>query len=1278
MKKAMILMLCIVVCALLTLSVTAATEAPAACQVCDVQQNWTVMPGSFAALTEGHYHYYLNQNMTPDQLIVPENVTICLDLNGNSIQTDGRAISIGANAVLNLMDSITGETGYVCGSTGANNAAGGTITVENGGQLNLYSGTVKFQKDDEGLGLCRGVVELESGSQMQVFGGRVEGGQLVAGTLPDQGTGGAIYMAANSKLILSGGEITSGIVPEGSEGSCVYASSGTSKVILTGTARVEEICGTFLQENLTISGIYTGYARLRSVASAPPSIGTVVGTLVDADISNANLFCINAEGFAVKKSDNTLVLAKFVPTARQHMCAHCKDIALWTSYANGSGLLKQAGHHHLYLSEKYTGKQISPNADAEICLDLYGNDIYSDGRAFYVREKGKFHVMDTVGGSSVTATSSNSNPSGGMAAVYKSAVLDIYSGEYTAIQDGTGAGIGTAGAIYMTSSSTVNLYGGTIRGTDLVMSTSSLSNNGCGAAIYMSPKSSLNVFGGEILSGTLPEGGKGKCVYVDATTAKVNVYGNGTVEELYCLTNSKHLTVYGVYTGTAGILFADNITVRENMEVGTCVDADISGANLQCLNGTGYSLINRDGALVTSSFSMNIVAAVYNPDKVTYYDSLQAAIDACTGGYVKLLKTTQQTATAEKDLYIDTNGYSAAVTLSEGVTLYGFDSQTDDYTVKDGKYGKLTVTGGTVKGLPEESEFAQDNYLAVTEDGKVSFHRVTLQIYAMSLRAAKAGIYYKSYFLGDEVAAQKIATFGVALSAWETPNSANMQTHCKYSVFTGFESGANGNPDTVSSTLLKGILKPTNAEPFNWSNLNTKVYGRAYAKTSDGEVLFGQPVERSLREQLELADESLKKLTTEQVDEMIALYQTYEAALKDLQLENLRRIMDDSQAFASAQIVEDGKTDYVIVHDGTDGAKKLADQLVKIFSDVYKIKLQSFYAEDREETDKEIVVGMARVSAHKAARKLTGEFDFAMTLTEDKLLLCGKNDLSYGYLGQYLKREVLVSGTALTLDSDDDMVYSQSVLMDTTYVDYWRAGNTSFSLQDHFAYREYKNEDTTLPYRLYVPFNYTPEKEYPLLINLHGAGRRGTDNRLQLAYLDKAMLNPNLNVDEAIIIFPQCSENNMWVDSDWSKGCYNLDDVPESNELRAVMEVLGQLRQAYSVDANRIYAIGCSMGGYGTWNLLMNHPDVFAAGVAMCGGGDPSKAHILKDKSIWAIHGAKDPTVPVSGSRDMAMALEAVGALDFHYTELPEAEHNVWTYTYENQEIFEWLFSRTK
>ena len=386
-----------------------------------------------------------------------------------------------------------------------------------------------------------------------------------------------------------------------------------------------------------------------------------------------------------------------------------------------------------------------------------------------------------------------------------------------------------------------------------------------------------------------------------------------------------------------------------------------------------------------------------------------------------------------------------------------------------------------------------------------------------------------------------------------------------------------------------------------------------------------------------------------------------------------------SEVLATVEIVKDGVSDYVIVHDGSTGGSKLANSVRTMIAGSYGVTLQVVSATKPENT-KQIVIGNVGEVGQRAMNKLTGEFDFTLRTTENTLALCAKDELSYSFLEQYLKREVFVKGdsTDLILTPDDTMLYSQSPLMDTNFVNYWLEDTTYFPYEEHFAYKVYENADTKLPYRIYIPFNYDPHKRYPLLLNLHGAGLRGDDNQKHLKFIDYAMKVAELGISDAIILFPQCSTDEKWVDTAWSLGSYSLDNTPESNELKAVMELIGQLQENYSVDESRIYAMGFSMGGYGTWNLLMNHPDVFAAGIPMCGAGDPTKANVIKDVPIWAVHGAQDPTVPVAGSRDMAAAMEAAGAADFHYTEIPTAEHDVWSYTYTNMEMWKWLFSQKK
>ena len=386
------------------------------------------------------------------------------------------------------------------------------------------------------------------------------------------------------------------------------------------------------------------------------------------------------------------------------------------------------------------------------------------------------------------------------------------------------------------------------------------------------------------------------------------------------------------------------------------------------------------------------------------------------------------------------------------------------------------------------------------------------------------------------------------------------------------------------------------------------------------------------------------------------------------------------EPFVTTTFIENGATAYNIVHDGSMEATEFANNLKRLLSTNFGVTVDVSVGAAGSEGSNEIVVGNARAIAEKTAGKLRADCDFAVKVEENALVLCATDKLAYKYMAEYLERELLAkndTGT-LTLDSDDNLIYAKSALTEKNYIEYMQDDGGFVSWDELFAYKQYKNADTILPYRIYIPFNYTPEKPVPILVNLHGAGLRGDDNQKHLKFVDHFLMQTDMPMDDAIIIAPQCPENQKWVDSNWSVGSYSLATTPESNELKAVVELVQQLMQDYPVDESRIYAMGFSMGGYGTWNLLMNHPDLFAAGIPMCGAGDPKQAETLKDIPVWAVHGAMDPTVPVQGSRDMATAIEAIGGEKLKYTELPTHEHDVWNYTYTNAEMIEWLFSQKK
>jgi predicted peptidase len=107
------------------------------------------------------------------------------------------------------------------------------------------------------------------------------------------------------------------------------------------------------------------------------------------------------------------------------------------------------------------------------------------------------------------------------------------------------------------------------------------------------------------------------------------------------------------------------------------------------------------------------------------------------------------------------------------------------------------------------------------------------------------------------------------------------------------------------------------------------------------------------------------------------------------------------------------------------------------------------------------------------------------------------------------------------------------------------------------------------------------------------------------------------------------------------------------------------------------------MGGFGTWSLGLSHPEKFAAIAPICGGGDfitPYLADksVLTNLAVWAFHGAKDPVVPLEESQRMVNLLEKIGVMEVKFTVYPEAQHDCWTQTYANPELFAWFLQHSR
>lgn len=216
-------------------------------------------------------------------------------------------------------------------------------------------------------------------------------------------------------------------------------------------------------------------------------------------------------------------------------------------------------------------------------------------------------------------------------------------------------------------------------------------------------------------------------------------------------------------------------------------------------------------------------------------------------------------------------------------------------------------------------------------------------------------------------------------------------------------------------------------------------------------------------------------------------------------------------------------------------------------------------------------------------------------------------------------------------------------------------------------------------YRLMLPPKVEKGEVYPLIVFLHGAGERGTDNRKQLLYLPEQMAQPAWREQfPCYVLAPQCRQDAKWVEVDWTLAESHKAADELTPNLAAALQMLEKTLAEEQIDPKRIYLTGLSMGGFGTWDLAVRRPELFAAVAPICGGADTSTLDVLKNTPVWIAHGDADNVVPVQRSRQAVAALRAAGGKPV-YVELPGVKHNSWTPSYADSDgLVPWLFRQRK
>ncbi|WP_049623824.1 prolyl oligopeptidase family serine peptidase [Frateuria defendens] len=222
-----------------------------------------------------------------------------------------------------------------------------------------------------------------------------------------------------------------------------------------------------------------------------------------------------------------------------------------------------------------------------------------------------------------------------------------------------------------------------------------------------------------------------------------------------------------------------------------------------------------------------------------------------------------------------------------------------------------------------------------------------------------------------------------------------------------------------------------------------------------------------------------------------------------------------------------------------------------------------------------------------------------------------------------------------------------------------------------FVERQAVVDGKTYRYQVFVPDGWTAKREWPTALFLHGSGERGTDNRKQLGQGLPPWLREHGQGFPAVVVMPQAPEGAYWTRA-------------------AERAALGQSVREFHGDRRRLYLTGLSMGGYGGWQLAVDHPGLFAAAAIIAsavttvsdepalrvegippGEADPCAwvARHVGTLPVWIFHGEDDTVVPPAEARRVADVLRALGR-EVRYTAYPGVNHGSWVPAYATPELW--------
>lgn len=238
--------------------------------------------------------------------------------------------------------------------------------------------------------------------------------------------------------------------------------------------------------------------------------------------------------------------------------------------------------------------------------------------------------------------------------------------------------------------------------------------------------------------------------------------------------------------------------------------------------------------------------------------------------------------------------------------------------------------------------------------------------------------------------------------------------------------------------------------------------------------------------------------------------------------------------------------------------------------------------------------------------------------------------------------------------------------------------------QELYSKEYFINQSDTLKYRMMMPKDFDKSKQYPVVLFLHGAGERGSNNKAQLIHGSKLFASEENRIDfPAIVIFPQCPQNSFWASAKVDRTSKPIKiefplEIQPTKPLKLVMQLMDEMLSKPFVNKNQIYVGGLSMGGMGTFEIVYRNPELFAAAFSICGAGNPeaTKAY-AKTTPFWVFHGANDDVVNPQSSVKMVDGILQNGGKP-NFTLYSKDNHNSWDSAFAEPELLSSLFSNTK